>query len=116
MNLNELVDGSLISPDKIALALKTTKREISHTLGIVPEALTHKRTIQSPAVQTSLRHLVETLNTVTPAVGSPLMAYAWFRSEAIVGFGGRTPAEIIQDGEAEGLKAHILRRMEVGYA
>ena len=44
------------------------------------------------------------------------MAYAWYRSEPIVGFGGRTPEEIVKDGENEALKSHILRSLEGGYA
>ena len=116
MQMRELIDDRLISPDRLAQHLKTTKREIGETLGISPESLSRRQRIASVSVQTSLRHLIEILNTVAPAVGNSLMAYAWYRSEPIRGFGGRTPEEIVKDGETDALKSHILRRLEGGYA
>jgi len=116
MDMQKLVEDSLISPDLLARHLRTTKREIGETLGIAPESLSRKQRIASISVQTSLRHLIEILNAVSPAVGNSLMAYAWYRSEPVTGFGGRTPEEIVKDGENDALKAHILRRLEGGYA
>lgn len=115
IELKQYTDEDLISPDRIATHLRTTKQEISQTLGISPEALTRKRRIKTPAVQSSLRKFIETLNTVTPMAGNALMAYAWYRSASIIGFGGRTPAEIVKDGEADALRNHILRRLDGGY-
>lgn len=116
MEMRELIEDQLISPDRLAEHLKTTKREIGKTLGISPESLSRRQRIASVSVQMSLRHLIEILNTVVPAVGNSLMAYAWYRSEPIGGFGGRTPEEIVKDGETDALKSHILRRLEGGYA
>jgi len=116
MSLAELTHDDLISPDKLAVELRTTKREIGQTIGIPQESLSRKARIASAATQTSLRHLVEILNAVKPAVGNLVMAFAWFRSEPIVGFGGRTPEEIVKAGEFEALRAHIRRRLAGGYA
>jgi hypothetical protein len=116
MSLAELTQDALISPDKLARELRTTKREIGETIGVPQESLSRKARVASAATQTSLRHLIEILNAVKPAVGNMVMAFAWFRSEPIVGFGGRTPEEIVRDGEFEALRAHIKRRLEGGYA
>ena len=116
MELRDLVEDQLISLGRLARYLKTTKREIGETLGIAPESLSRKQRITSVSVQKSLRHLVEILNAVAPVVGGSLMAYAWYRSEPILGFGGRTPEEIVKDGETAALKSHVLRRLEGGYA
>ena len=74
----ELTDGDLISPDKLASKLRTSKREIGETIGIPSESLSRKERVSSNATQTSLRHLIEILNAVTPMVGNLVMAYAWF--------------------------------------
>jgi len=116
MSVAELNEDALISPDKLAIELRTTKREISQTIGISQESLSRKARIASPATQTSLRHLVEILKAVKPTFGNLVMAFAWFRSEPIVGFGGRTPEEIVKDGEFEALRAHVRRSFEGGYA
>lgn len=116
MSLAELTQDTLISPDKLANQLRTTKREIGETIGVPQESLSRKTRIASTATQTALRHLIEILNAVKPAVGNLVMAFAWFRSEPITGFGGRTPEQIVKDGEFEALRAHIRRRLEGGYA
>lgn len=116
MQLAAVADRNLISPSRLADSLRTTQREIGQTIGVAPESLSRKSRVGSVAVQTKLRHLVEVLNAVTPMTGSAIMAYAWFRSEPLAGFGGRTPEQVVKDGEGEGLRAHIQRRLEGGYA
>ena len=115
MKLIDFTDGDLISPDKLAVRLRTTRREIGETIGVAPESLSRKERVSSTATQTALRHLIEILNSVTPMVGNMVMAYAWFRSEPVIGFGGRTPDRIVKDGEFDALRAHIQRRLEGGY-
>ena len=116
MELIDFTDGELISPDKLAAKLRTTKREIGETLGVSPASLSRKERVSSNATQTSLRHMIEILNSVVPMVGNMVMAYAWFRSEPVIGFGGRTPDQIIKNGEFEALRTHIQRKLEGGYA
>jgi len=116
VRLIDLTEGNIISPDKLAATLLTTKREIGQTIGISGESLSRRERVRSPATQTSLRHMIEILIAVTPMVGNPVMAYAWFRSEPVIGFGGRTPDQIVRDGEFDALRAHIRRRFEGGYA
>lgn len=116
MLLAQITDGPNISPDKLADELRTTKKEIGATIGIPAESLSRKARVTSSATQTSLRHLVEILIAVTPSVGNWVMAFAWFRSESIIGFGGRTPEEIVKDGEFDALRQHIRRRLVGGYA
>lgn len=116
MILEKVAEGPLISVDKLAHELRTTKAEIGATIGIAPESLSRKTRRSSPATQSALRRLLEILNAVLPAAGNLIIAYAWFRSEPIVGFGMRTPEQIVKDGEFEALRLHIQRRYAGGYA
>lgn len=75
MRLIDFIDGGLISPDKPAARLRTSKREIGETIGVPPESLSRKERGSSRATQTSLRRLIEILNSVTPLVGNMIMAY-----------------------------------------
>ena len=105
-----------ISPDALAALLKTSKREIGGTLGISAESLSRGARVSSAKVQTQLRQLAEILNLVAGRFGNPMLAYAWYRSEPLTGFAGRTPEEVVKAGNFDGLKAHILRRLDGGYA
>ncbi|MGB7404364.1 MAG: XRE family transcriptional regulator [Pacificimonas sp.] len=116
MSLAALTDGLDISVDLLVAQLRTTKRELGETIGVAPEALSRRSRRLSPSIQMQLRHLVEILNMVSGQFGNLMMAYAWYRSEPLIGFGGRTPEEIAKDGNFDGLRAHILRRLNGGFA
>ena len=60
--------------------------------------------------------MLEILNRVETATGSPLAAYAWFRAEPLPGFGGATPDRLLRDGRAEDVHAYLDRIMAGGYA
>ena len=44
--------------------------------------------------------MLEILNRIEGRFGSALIAYAWFRSEPLAGFGGLTAMQLVQDGQA----------------
>jgi len=110
------IEGSLFSPAKIASALRTTKAEISETLGLASDALIRRQRMEATKTQTRLREMLEILNRVEPIAGSILGAYAWFRSEPLRGFGGRTPDQLARAGDASQVHAYLDRVMAGGYA
>lgn len=116
MTLANIADGPVISVDKLAAELKTTKRELGETIGVPPESLSRAERAGSVSTQTALRHLVEILNAVSSAFGNMVIAFAWYRSEPLIGFGGRTPEQIVKDGEFNALRLHVQRRLDGGYA
>ena len=119
MQLQEVVEDQAFSPTLIAGALRTTKAEIAGTLGLSQDALS--RTTRIPGAEDA-----------DPASGdggdsSPcrglhrllwdaLVAYAWFRSEALPGFAGLTPDRLVREGKASYVHAHLDRIMAGGYA
>ena len=44
---------------------------------------------------------------ILPFAGSALIAYAWFRSEPLAGFGGLTAMQLVQDGRAAEVMDYI---------
>ena len=110
------IEGNLFSPAKIASALRTTKAEISETLGLASDALIRRQRMEATKTQTRLREMLEILNRVEPITGSILGAYAWFRSEPLQGFGGQTPDQLVRAGHANRVHAYLNRVMAGGYA
>ena len=95
----------------------TTKAEIADTLGLSRDALSRTARIRATKTQTRLREMVEILHRVEGYTGSPpLVAYAWFRSEALPGFAGLTPDQLVRQGKADLVHAHLDRIMAGGYA
>ena len=119
MQLPEIVEGDpqVFSPARIAGALRTTKAEIAGTLGLSRDALSRTSRIRARKTQTRLREMVEILRRVEAYTGSSaLVAYAWFRSEALPGFAGQTPDRLVREGKAGHVHAHLDRIMAGGYA
>ena len=49
-------------------------------------------------------------------IGSPaLVAHAWFGSEALPGFGGKTAAQLVREGHARYVHSYLDHVMAGGY-
>ena len=100
VHILQFAEGGQFEPRRIAAALRTSSEEVAQTVGLSKDALQRRTRINSAKTQRRLRELVEVLNKVEPRFGSALMAYAWFRSEPLAGFDGRTAMQLVQEGKA----------------
>ncbi len=116
MEISGYIENELFSPRRIAEDLRTTRGEIASTLGLSRDALSRSERIRAPKTQMRLRQMVEILNRVEAHTGSKLGAYAWFRSEALPGFGGMTPDQLVRDGKGDYVHRYLDRVMAGGYA
>ena len=117
MELRRFVDGDIgFSPDLVARELRTTKTEIAGTLGLARDALSRAARVRAPKTQTRLRQMLEILRRVEAEVGSDLVAYAWFRSEPLPGFGGMTPCQLVKQGRADMVHGYLDEVLAGGYA
>ncbi|MCC5969164.1 MAG: DUF2384 domain-containing protein [Pararhodobacter sp.] len=107
MALAHYAEGGVFEPRKIAAVLRTTSEEVAASVGLAKDALQRRTRIHSDKTQRRLRELVEILNKVEPRFGSELMAYAWFRSEPLPGFDGRTAMQLVQEGKAQQVLEYI---------
>ncbi|CCF22226.1 conserved protein of unknown function (plasmid) [Pseudorhizobium banfieldiae] len=107
MHIMNFAEGGQFEPRKIAAALRTSAEEVAMTVGLGKDALQRRARINSDKTQRRLRELVEVLNKVEPRFGSELMAYAWFRSEPLPGFDGRTAMQLVQEGKAQQVLEYI---------
>jgi hypothetical protein len=95
MGLAQYADHGLFAPVKIATALRTTSEEVARSAGLGRDAVQRKDRVRSDKTQRRLREMVEIINKVEPRFGSALMAFAWYRSEPLPGFSGRTALQLV---------------------
>jgi len=107
MGLAQYADGGLFAPGKIASALRTTSEEVARSAGLGRDAVQRKDRLNSDKTQRRLREMVEIVNKVEPRFGSALMAYAWYRSEPLPGFSGRTAMQLVKDGRSDEVLDYI---------
>lgn len=92
-------DG-LFQPKQIAEILMTTREDVARSAGLGRDAIQRKERIGSQKTQKRLREMMEIINKTEPRFGSALMAYAWYRSEPLAGFSGRTAMQLVHEGRA----------------
>ena len=107
MQIAKFTEAGQFEPRRIAAALRTSAEEVAMTVGLGKDALQRRARIGSDKTQRRLRELVEILNKVEPRFGSALIAYAWYRSEPLPGFDGRTAMQLVQDGKAQQVLEYI---------
>lgn len=112
-----LIDQSgFVSPKAVADQFHTTVKEVAVLSGLSPDTVAKRSRFSSKASQKRLRDIVLILNRVQPWCGTPMQAYAWFRSEPIPGFGDLTAEDLVKRGMAEAVLEYIGRIAEGGYA
>ncbi len=107
MNLADYAQDGVFVPKKIAAALRTTSEEVARTVGLGKDAVQRKDRVRSDRTQRRLREMLEVLNKVEPRFGSPLIAYAWYRSEPLSGFAGQTAMQLVREGRAHDVLAYV---------
>ena len=107
MSLAQYAHDGLFAPVKIASAFRTTSEEIARSAGLGRDAVQRKDRVRSDKTQRRLREMIEIINKVEPRFGSALMAFAWYRSEPLPGFSGRTAMQLVKDGQANDVLEYV---------
>lgn len=113
---NLIDDSGYISPRSLAEEFHTTIKEVAALSGLSPDTVAKKSRFRSKASQKRLRDIVMILNRILPWCGTPMHAYAWFRSEPLPSFGDLTAEELVKRGMADAVMKHVGRIAEGGYA
>ena len=116
MELEQLIKDDVYSPSLIADELRTRKSELAETLGLKREVLSRNNRIRAKKTQILLRQMVEILHRVEKRTGSILVAYAWYRSERLIGFGDATADRLVREGKSRYVHAYLDHIESGGYA
>lgn len=107
MSLETYITRGVFDPKRIAAALFTSADDLARSVGLGKDAVQRAVRVRQPKTQRRLRELVEVLNKVEPRFGSPLIAYAWFRSQPLPGFSGQTAMQLVQAGRVNDVLDYI---------
>ncbi len=112
-----LIDKTgFIRPRAVAETFHTTVKEVAVLSGLSPDTVSKPSRFRTKASQQRLRDIVMILNRALPWCGTPMQAYAWFRSEPLPSFGDLTAEELVKRGQAEAVLEYLGRIAEGGYA
>ena len=105
-----------VSPKAVAEQFHTTIKEIAILSGLTQESISKRSRVHSKISQKRLRDVVLIINKILPWTGSPMQAYAWYRSEQLPGFGDLTAEDLVKRGMANDVLDYITELAEGGFA
>ena len=110
-------DGS-VATVRLSEELRVTKIELAHAAGLSRDSVSKTVRLRSHATQARLRDVIEIIARVLPWAGSVPQAFAWYRAQPLpsFAFGDQTAKDLVKQGRAEAVKAHLARIAAGGYA
>ena len=99
-------DG-LVQPSRLALALRTTSRDVVRSAGLSDDVARRASRARAPKSQQRLREMIEIIDRVTEWAGGRDFAAAWYRSQPIAAFGGQTAEALVKAGRANVLREYL---------
>lgn len=109
-------EEGIITPRAVAEEFHTTIKDVGSLSGLSPSTLSKRERFNSKVSQQRLREVVLIIDRVLPWCGTPLQAYAWFRSEPIPGFGDLTAEGMVKRGKSTLVLEYLDRIAEGGFA
>ena len=99
-----------ISPKRFSAALGVQVASLASLAGV------HRNTLRNPAserLQDKLREMVRVISAAAALTGDVSKAIFWYRNEPIADYDHKTAAELVAEGHADAVMAH-LRDLENG--
>lgn len=109
--LDDIRDGDMIAPKRMAERLRVPMTQLSRLAHVSRNTLTGKA--ESPLVQARLGEIARIIAKAAELSGDEGRAIIWFRHQPIPGFGNKTAEELVEDGHADAVFWH-LRGLEEG--
>lgn len=106
--LEDVMDprAGIVSPRRLGERLNMSISEIADLAGVHRNTLS--RNPGSPRVQRRLQEIVRILARATDLLAGDIgRAVLWFRFEPLAGFGPRTALELVAEGHADAVMAHL---------
>lgn len=117
MPVAQLMAGNrAIAIDRVAEVFGMSKSQLAETAGLTRETLYKADRVRAPKTQTRMREMLEIVNRVSDWAGGRVAAMAWYRSQPIAAFGGRTAESLVKDGKAAALRDYLDHIAVGGFA
>lgn len=112
--LSDIREKDFVSPQRMSRRLRLPLADLARLAHV------HRNTLMSrpdsAVVQKKLEPVVRILAAAEELTGDADRAIIWFRHQPIAGHGGRTGAQLVEDGHAEAVLAHLEDLRNGGYA
>lgn len=105
-----------ISIAHVADSFGLSKSQLAETVGLGREALYKTDRTRGRKTQARIREMLEIVSVVAEWAGGKQQAFAWYRSQQIPAFGGRTAEALVKDGKAGAVRDYLDHLAVGGFA
>jgi len=103
--LNDIREGDLIAPRRMAERLRVPMNRLSQLTRVNRNTLSSKP--ESAAVQAKLGEIAQIITRAASMTQDEGAAIVWFKHQPIVGFGGATAEALVERGQAKAVLWHL---------
>lgn len=97
----------LLAADEVADVFRMSKGQLAETVGLRREALYKASRLGARKTQARMREMLEIVGRVEDWAGGKDQAMAWYRSQPIPAFGGRTAESLVKTGQAAAVRDYL---------
>lgn len=108
--------AGVINVGRLAEALFISRDQLAVTAGLATTTLRKMDRSRTPRPQARLREMLEILARIEDWAGGEAQALAWYRSQPIPAFNGRTAESLVRDGEAASVRSYLDHLALGGFA
>jgi hypothetical protein len=105
-----------IAIDDVADTFRMSKGQFAETAGLKRETFYKAGRANAPKTQARMREMLEILSRISAWAGGEAQAMAWYRSQPIAAFGGRTAEALVKSGEAADVRDYLDHIAQGGFA
>lgn len=116
LSLGFMDKSGIVLVARVADSFGLSKTQLAQTVGLNPEALYKADRIRTRKTQARLREMLEIIARVSDWAGGKQQALAWYRSQSLPAFGGRTAEALVKDGKAGAVRDYLDHLALGGFA
>jgi uncharacterized protein (DUF2384 family) len=105
-----------ISVDRVAKCFGMSKVQLAETIGLTRETVYRAARLEAPKAQARATEMLEIVGRIVDWAGGEKQAMAWYRSEPIAAFGGRTAESLVKEGKAAAVRDYLDHVATGGFA
>jgi Protein of unknown function (DUF2384) len=108
--------NGIIAIEYVVSVFGMSKTQLAETIGLTREAMYRASRIATPRIQTRATEMLEIISRVSEWAGGDKQAMAWYRSEPLPAFGGRTAEALVKEGHATAVRTYLDHIAMGGFA
>lgn len=110
------MDEKPVSVASLCESLRTTRDDLAKTLGLLRQGVSGPAETQPLPVRKRLNEFAQILARLEPMTGNAVLAYSYYRAQAIPEFGGRTAEARVKESKASEVREYLEHVDSGGFA